>query len=35
MERIHPKIHDCPCGMLCMSSLVASGIFLMGLFLVA
>jgi hypothetical protein len=34
MERIHPTIHHCPFGMLCMSSAVALLVFLIALFLV-
>jgi hypothetical protein len=33
MERIHPTIHHCPFGTLCVSSAVALLLFLITLFL--
>jgi hypothetical protein len=31
MERIHPTIHQCPFGTLCMSSLLGLMVFLLAL----
>lgn len=35
MERIHPQTHQCPFGVLCMSSLIALLLFVFALLLVA